>query len=137
MQEGSQERVGEELSRVELVHFRSDLEERRARLMNEAGRTAHDMAVAADGFPDPTDRGSLETGRNLQLRIRDRERRLLGKIDAALERIEDGSFGLCLECEEPIGPGPASGTARDHPMYTLQAVAGTWGIALKVDRARA
>ena len=92
VQEGSQQRTGEALSRLDLVHFRTDLEDRRARLMDEAGRTAQDMAVDADGFPDPPDRGCLESGRNLQLRIRDRERRLLGKIDAALERIEDGPY---------------------------------------------
>jgi len=59
--------------------------------------------IEAEGFPDPTDRGSLESERNLELRIRDRERKLLTKIDEALARIEKGTFGLCQECEEPIG----------------------------------
>ena len=51
---------------------------------------------------DPTDRASLESNRNFTLRIRDRERRLIGKLNEALERIEDGTFGICEACEEPI-----------------------------------
>ena len=46
---------------------------------------------------------SLESNRNFELRIRDRERKLVGKIDEALKRIEDGTYGMCEECEEPIG----------------------------------
>ncbi|MDG2306540.1 MAG: RNA polymerase-binding protein DksA [Candidatus Binatia bacterium] len=88
----------------ELVYFRELLEERKEQLIGEAGRTAHDMGDnEAEGFPDPTDRGVMESERNLELRIRDRERKLISKIDEAMERIEQGSFGLCEECEEPIG----------------------------------
>ncbi len=94
------------LTREEIAGFRELLEERREKLLDEAGRTAHDMGDAeAEGFPDPTDRGSLESERNLELRIRDRERKLINKIDEALERIEAGTFGLCEECAEPIGAG--------------------------------
>jgi len=53
--------------------------------------------------PDITDRASLETDRALELRTRDRERKLIAKIDAALERIADGSYGYCEETNEPIG----------------------------------
>ncbi|TNF47144.1 RNA polymerase-binding protein DksA [bacterium] len=53
-------------------------------------------------FADPTDRASMETDRNFLLRIRDRERRLISKIDKALKRIEEGSFGICDECGEDI-----------------------------------
>ena len=54
-------------------------------------------------FPDPTDRATMESERNLTLRIRDRERKLKNKIEDALARIEDGTFGICEVCEEEIG----------------------------------
>jgi len=53
--------------------------------------------------PDPTDRASIESERSFELRIRDRERKLIKKIRKALERIDDGSYGLCEECGEEIG----------------------------------
>ena len=73
------------------------------------------MGDDAEGYPDPTDRGSLESDRNLVLRIRDRERKLISKIDEALGRIADGSFGLCEECSEPI----AVERLRARPVTTL------------------
>jgi DnaK suppressor protein len=87
----------------DLRYFRDHLLARRAELLGEAERTAQGMGDEIDGFPDPTDRGSLESERNLVLRIRDRERKLLSKIQEALDRIDDGSFGLCEECGERIG----------------------------------
>jgi len=71
--------------------------------MDEAGRTVHGMHDGKENFPDPADRASLESDRNATLRIRDRERKLIAKIDAALARITDGSYGLCEDCGEPIG----------------------------------
>jgi DnaK suppressor protein len=53
-------------------------------------------------FPDPTDRASMESDRNFELRIRDRERKLINKIKKALEKVEDGTFGFCEVCGEPI-----------------------------------
>jgi len=53
-------------------------------------------------FPDPVDRASLESDRNFLLRIRDRERKLIGKIEKALERVENGTFGICERCGEDI-----------------------------------
>ena len=61
-----------------------------------------DMSDDEETFPDPTDRASLETDRNFLLRIRDRERKLILKIDEALERIEDGTFGICESCGDDI-----------------------------------
>ena len=90
------------MTSVDLQFFRELLIARRAELMGEAGRTAQGMGDEAEGYPDPTDRGNLESDRNLLLRIRDRERKLISKIDEALGRIADGSFGLCEECSEPI-----------------------------------
>ncbi len=74
----------------------------REELLREAERTVDDMNTDKAQFADPTDRASLETDRNFELRIRDRERRLIAKIDQALERMEDGTFGLCEDCGEPI-----------------------------------
>jgi DnaK suppressor protein len=108
--------ASEALSREEIAYFRDHLLLMRTRLLEEAERTAQGMGGEdAQGFPDPTDRGVLESERNLTLRIRDRERKLLGKIDEALERIEQGSFGKCEECSEPIG----GERLRVRPVTTL------------------
>jgi DnaK suppressor protein len=56
-----------------------------------------------ENFPDPTDRASLESNRNSVLRIRDRERKLIFKIEEALKRLDEGEFGICEECGEEIG----------------------------------
>ena len=69
----------------------------------EVTSTVDRMRKGTGAFPDPTDRASLESERNLTLRIRDRERMLRNKIEAALARIEDGTFGTCEVCEEEIG----------------------------------
>ena len=87
----------------ELNSFRKLLDERRQELMTEASRTVDGMGENREQFPDPTDRASLEGNRNLMLRIRDRERKLITKIDEALGRIEDGSYGKCEECGQDIG----------------------------------
>ena len=60
------------------------------------------MTTEKAQFADHTDRASMETDRNFLLRIRDRERKLISKIDKAIERVEDGTFGLCDECGEGI-----------------------------------
>ncbi|AEB09663.1 RNA polymerase-binding protein DksA [Desulfobacca acetoxidans] len=86
-----------------LAQFKEALEERLRELLGEADKTVTGMADALDSFPDPTDRASLETDRNFMLRIRDRERKLISKIKEALERIEDGTYGICEVCGEPIG----------------------------------
>jgi DnaK suppressor protein len=87
----------------ELEAFRTLLEERRQELIAEASRTVDGMGESREQFPDPTDRALLEGNRNLLLRIRDRERKLISKIDEALGRIEDGSYGRCVECGADIG----------------------------------
>jgi DnaK suppressor protein len=87
----------------ELDAFRVLLKVRRQELLSEAVRTMDGMGEHREQFPDPTDRASLEGNRNLLLRIRDRERKLISKIDEALGRIEDGSYGRCEECEGEIG----------------------------------
>lgn len=95
----------EPLDAEELQFFRELLGQRREALLSSAGETVEGMSGVAPQFPDPTDRAALESGRNFDLRIRDRERKLIHKIDQALARIVDRSFGMCEECGLRIGRG--------------------------------
>ena len=88
----------------DLNQLRRLLEGRKREILSEADRAVgHMNSKSPDGFPDPTDRASLESDRALILRMRDRERKLLGKIDEAFARIEAGSYGRCEECGGDIG----------------------------------
>lgn len=91
------------MNKKQLEKFRILLQAQMDELLDEAGKTVSDMTAEKTNFPDPTDRASLESDRNFELRIRDRERKLINKIREALERIEDGTFGECESCEEEIG----------------------------------
>lgn len=91
------------MEKGKINNFKEMLNERLEELIREAERTISDMTGSEDTFPDPTDRASLEADRNFLLRIRDRERKLIVKIQEALERIEDGTFGVCEACGEQIG----------------------------------
>jgi DnaK suppressor protein len=71
-------------------------------LLSEAGKTVSEMTNGKENFPDPTDRASLEADRNFELRIRDRERKLILKMQEAIKRIDDGIFGVCEVCGGPI-----------------------------------
>lgn len=71
-------------------------------LLFEAGKTVAGMDEK-ENFPDPTDRAALESDRNSLLRIRDRERKLISKIQEALRRLEHGEYGVCEMCGEKIG----------------------------------
>jgi DnaK suppressor protein len=84
-------------------YFKEILLKRLEELIDEAERTVAGMTDTEDTFPDPTDRATLESDRNFMLRIRDRERKLIVKIREALERIEDGNFGVCEVCGDDIG----------------------------------
>ena len=86
-----------------LEYFREILFTRLRELLDEAEKTVTDMTDKVENFPDPTDRASLEADRNFMLRIRDRERKLISKIRKALDKIDDGSFGICEACGEEIG----------------------------------
>ncbi len=86
-----------------LEKFRKQLIQKREEILNEAGRTLSDMTDQNENVPDPNDRATIESGRSFELRIRDRERKLLSKIEAALQRVEDGEYGVCDECSEEIG----------------------------------
>jgi len=98
------QRKGEEyMSKEQLEHFRLILSTWKQDLMQEVDRTMLHMKDEAANFPDPNDRATQESEFSLELRTRDRERKLIRKIDEALKRIEDGSYGYCLETGEPIG----------------------------------
>ena len=86
------------MKKEQVDYFRDLLQGRLQELLSNADDTVNEMTGEIESFPDPTDRASLESDRNFTLRIRDRERKLIGKIKAALERIEDGSFGVCDTC---------------------------------------
>ena len=85
-----------------LDYFRKKLEDMGKDLLQEAEKTIHDMTDHTDNYPDPTDRASAESDRNFELRIRDRERKLLAKIKSAIERIDEGNYGICEECGDDI-----------------------------------
>ncbi len=97
-------RRGEEyMSAAQLEHFQEILNAWKRELMFEVDRTVHHMQDEAANFPDPNDRATQESEFGLELRTRDRERKLLRKIDSALARIDDGSYGYCEETGEEIG----------------------------------
>jgi DnaK suppressor protein len=91
------------MSKEQLEHFRKILLSWKRDLMMEVDRTVSHMKDEAANFPDPNDRATQEEEFSLELRTRDRERKLIRKIDEALGRIEDGSYGYCLETGEQIG----------------------------------
>ncbi len=83
-------------------YFRVKLLSWKQELLNESSETINHLQEGSVSEPDLADRASLETDRALELRTRDRERKLIAKINAALQRIEDGSYGFCEESGEPI-----------------------------------
>ena len=83
-------------------YFRQKLLRWRSELLDESSVTLESLKNESLAEPDVADRATLETDRSLELRTRDRERKLISKIDAALIRIEDGSYGYCEETDEPI-----------------------------------
>jgi DnaK suppressor protein len=91
------------MSKEQHEHFRKILLNWKRDLMMEVDRTVSHMKDEAANFPDPNDRATQEEEFSLELRTRDRERKLIRKIDEALGRIEDGSYGYCLETGEQIG----------------------------------
>ena len=91
------------MNKDQLEHFRQLLLAWKRELMEEVDRTMLHMKDDAANFPDPNDRATQESEFGLELRTRDRERKLLKKIDSALARIDDGSYGYCEETGDEIG----------------------------------
>jgi len=92
------------MKKEDLEYFQGILQKQLDDLVRGAGRTVDSMTdpEGKGAFPDPTDRASMESDRNFELRIRDRERKLINKIRKTLEKLEDGNFGYCEVCGEPI-----------------------------------
>jgi RNA polymerase-binding transcription factor len=88
---------------LQVEYFRQKLLRWRAELMAESSGTLKHLKDDSLSHPDLTDRATAETERAVELRTRDRERKLIAKIDAALARIEDGRYGYCEVTDEPIG----------------------------------
>ena len=87
---------------LQLEYFRQKLLAWRTELLEESSETLHHLQEESLSEPDIADRASLETDRSLELRTRDRERKLISKINEALRRIEEGTYGYCEETNEPI-----------------------------------
>ena len=81
-----------------LKYFRGRLTQGIENLLGEAEKTVSDMNDGKESFPDMTDRATLESERNFELRIRDRERKLIMKLQEAIRRINEGTFGICEVC---------------------------------------
>ena len=88
---------------LQLEYFRQKLLRWRAELLSESTETLQHLKEESLSEPDVADRATLETDRYTELRTRDRERKLIVKIDEALQRIESGTYGYCEETDEPIG----------------------------------
>jgi DnaK suppressor protein len=84
-------------------YFRAKLERWKEEILRESRETLENLQEESQNHPDMADRASSESDRALELRTRDRQRKLISKIDAALKRIEDGTYGYCEETGDPIG----------------------------------
>ncbi len=91
------------MSEIQIAHFRNILMQWRQDLMEEVDRTVHHMRDEAANFPDPADRATQEEEFSIELRTRDRERKLIKKIDQTLERVDQRDFGYCDTCGVEIG----------------------------------
>ena len=99
-----QPKAGEEfMSPEQLQHFKGILQAWKRELMEEVDRTVHHMQDESANLPDPNDRATQEEEFSLELRARDRERKLIRKIDEALKSIDDGDYGYCEACGVEIG----------------------------------
>jgi DnaK suppressor protein len=91
------------MRRRETDRYRSALESQLRALLGEGERAVHSMVgEGGEEIPDPNDRATVEEGRNWSLRLRDRDRKLIGKIQQALARLDEGTFGTCTSCGKPI-----------------------------------
>jgi len=98
------EKADEEyMNEAQMKHFKDILVAWRDQLRNEVDRTVHHMQDEAANFPDPVDRAAQEEEFSLELRTRDRERKLIKKIEKTLKRIEEDDFGFCDSCGIEVG----------------------------------
>jgi DnaK suppressor protein len=104
------------MRKIGTTRYRKELTEQLASLLGHGEETVHEMMVhAQEDLSDPNDRASLETDRSSALRLRDRDRKLIAKIQEALGRIDAGTFGICESCGGRIG----TARLRARPVTTL------------------
>ncbi len=102
--EAYQEKAGEEyMNENQVAHFKKILQAWRDQIVDEASRTVAHMQDEASNFPDPADRATQEEEFSLELRARDRERKLMKKIENTLKKLDTGDFGYCESCGVEIG----------------------------------
>lgn len=90
------------MDQKQITKYKKLLLEERQRILNASRKGLEDIKVDIDDLPDETDQAASEVNQSLAFKLRDRERILLSKIDEALARIDEGTFGTCKDCEEPI-----------------------------------
>lgn len=90
---------------LQLQYFRKKLVAWKNEILSESKETLVNLQKESQNHPDIADRASSETDRSIELRARDRQRKLIAKIDSAMARIDDGSYGFCEETGDPIGVG--------------------------------
>jgi len=104
------------MRKQERERYRARLSAQLAELVGQGAHTVHEMLdQPAEELPDPNDRASREADLGWELRLRDRDRKLIAKVKEALERIDDGTFGLCATCGGQISPA----RLRARPVTTL------------------
>ena len=103
------------MRKEQLVRLRDQLERQLVELVGHGAETVHEMVVDGEEIPDPNDRATRESDRNQALRMRDRDRKLIGKVQEAIARIDAGTFGRCESCNHAISPA----RLRARPMTTL------------------
>lgn len=86
----------------QLQKFKSQLEDMKEKIHEDVEQTLTDMTSQAGNVPDPNDRATIESERSFELRLRDRERKLMNKVEEALARIDEGEYGVCDGCSEEI-----------------------------------
>jgi DnaK suppressor protein len=92
------------MRRQDLVHYRQALSAQLSMLLSQGEQAIHQRAsIDSEDVPDPNDRATIETDRGRDLRLLERDQRLIAKIQIALQRIEEGTFGVCDSCGGPIG----------------------------------
>ncbi len=104
------------MKRTILKEIKKDLEHRRRQILDGAQESINgDLQQETENLPDPTDLATNESDQSFNIRIRERERKLLTKIEQALQQIEEGTYGICEVCQKEIGPS----RLKARPVTTL------------------
>ncbi len=90
------------MDKKHLSKFKKQLEGMKGNIITDVEQTLEEMTSQSGNIPDPNDRASVESDRSFELRIRGRERKLMDKVDEALDRIDDGTYGVCDGCGDDI-----------------------------------